>query len=82
MISDPITIQSFSEDNRSRTIKNSMYRICRTETGVWYINEVYNNPATGSFAIGSDFHCRSLRRAINQINRFTKEKEIISRKIG
>ena len=72
-----ITLENFSETNRSRTIGNSLYRICKADKGgKWYIHEVYNNGA--EWAGNNAYRNEDLQEVINILNSFTKEKEIVS----
>ncbi len=74
-----ITIENFGPNNRDRCIGRSLYRICMDEaTKQWYIYESYN--ADGSWATGKAFHSHDLGYVIDVMNRFTEEREIISRK--
>ena len=73
-----ITVENFSETNRRRHIGNSTYLICNTngDSGKWYIIERYND---GSMWAGSHpLYCENIQHAINKLNSFTKEKELVN----
>ena len=42
-MNDKITLKNFGASNRTRRIGNSVYRICKTITGKWYIYENYDD---------------------------------------
>lgn len=75
-----ITEETFCPDNRTKTIGNSMYRICNTDgvwgTGKWYIHETYNDGKT--WCQGNAFHNSRLDVVIDAFNLITEEKEIVS----
>lgn len=79
-----ITPETFSEENRDRRIGNSTYRICRQQHGKkrWYIREGFNDLEKGHWAQGHGFFTDSLQEAIDTINGFTREREVIDRKRG
>jgi quinol monooxygenase YgiN len=74
-----ITLENFSQTNRTRRIGNSIYRICRAkdDRGKWYIVERFNDGSEwgGSRAL----YCDTLQQAIEKLNSFTEEKELIRR---
>lgn len=71
-----ITLKNFSELNRDRKIGNSLYRICKTNKGKWYIHETYND---GDEWAGHNFYySNSLQFVIDKLNSFKKQKEIVS----
>lgn len=75
-----ITIDTFSEENRDRQIGHSQYRICRQQEPPhnWYIHEAYNEyPDGDAWSIANGFYTDSLQEAINTINGFTKEREVV-----
>lgn len=81
---EKITIENFSEDNRDRHIGNSLYRICNTDVrsgkGKWYIHECFNDGSVWCRA--NYFLDDDLQNVIDKINSFTKEKEVISARMG
>jgi len=75
---EKITLENFSEHNRSRIIGNSLYRICKTDLGsknMWHISETYNTK--NEFSMSRSYYSYDLQFVIDKINSFTKEKEII-----
>lgn len=76
-MNDMVTIENFSSTNRTRIVGNSMYRICRTEDdfGNWYIYELYNH--AGEYGGGCAYYSDDLSSAIDRLNSFAREKEII-----
>ncbi len=76
-----LTMETFSEENRDRRIGHSLYRICRTRRKPyrWYIHEGYNDIENGHWARSNGFFTESLQEAIDKINSFTKEKQVIDR---
>ncbi len=78
------TLENFSEGNRDRHIGNSLYRICNTDArsgkGKWYIHECFNDGS--EWCRANYFYNDDLRTVIDIINSFTKEKEVISVRMG
>lgn len=71
-----ITLNNFSEHNRSKYIGNSLYRICQNKnTKQWYIHETFNNKDT--WAGNNDYYNDSLELVIDKFNSIEKEKEIV-----
>jgi len=73
---DKITLANFGEHNRDRKIGNSLYRICRNDSGKWYIHETYNDGA--GWARNNAYYSDDLQAVIDRINSFTTEKEVVS----
>ncbi|MBR4608064.1 MAG: hypothetical protein IKO41_17800 [Lachnospiraceae bacterium] len=71
-----ITLENFSEENRTRRIGNSQYRICRNEKGTWYIAECYNDGIEWSKSNG--FHSEDLGKVIDRFNSLNGEKQVIT----
>ena len=72
-----ITLENFSEANRSKTIGNSLYRICQNAyTKRWYIFEM-NNDGNGSTFARDDYTSENLANIIKKFNKIKSEKEII-----
>lgn len=72
-----ITLENFSESNRSKTIKNSLYRICQNErTEKWYIFEM-NNDGNGYASARDNYTSENLADIIEKFNKIKSEKEII-----
>lgn len=75
-MNDKITLKNFGASNRTRRIGNSVYRICKTITGKWYIYENYDDGYEINRGYG--YYCQDLATVIDCINSFTKEKEIVN----
>lgn len=72
-----ITLENFSEQNRDRRIGNSLYRICKAESGgKWYIHEEYADE-TG-WSSGDFFYSHDLNYVIDKINSFSRERGVLS----
>lgn len=78
MNKETITLETFSEGNRSKIIGDSLYRICRAhdDYGKWYLHEQYNNGS--HWSAHNNYYSDSLKFVIDKLNSFTKEKEIVS----
>lgn len=80
-----ITLENFSEQNRTRRIGESQYRICRTKEGKWYVLETYNHLSHGisvDWERATGFYSYSLSEVIEVINSFRNEKEVINHCTG
>lgn len=77
-----LTIKEFSSTNRSKTIGNSLYRICREQDnfGKWYIHETFNDIKT--WTGNNAYYNNNLQKVIDIFNNITKEKEVISLMFG
>lgn len=71
-----ITIENFGEHNRDRHIGNSLYRICKSDKGQWYIHETYSDK--NEWSGYNHYYSDDLQFVIDKLNSFTKEKELIS----
>ena len=74
---EQITLENFSETNRSRVIGNSLYRICKsdvTSKDIWYIFEAYNN--TRDWGMYKGYHSENLQAVIDILNSFKSENEV------
>lgn len=70
-----ITLENFSEENRTRHVGNSQYRICRNDKGLWYLSECYSDGQEWTRCHGK---CTpDLSEVIDRINSIKEEKEII-----
>lgn len=76
MKNEKITLENFSEENRTRRIGNRQYRICRNEKGVWYIAECYNDGIEWSRCHG--FYSEDLEKVIDRFNSINEEKQVIT----
>ena len=74
-----LTLEAFSEDNRTKTIGDSMYRICKSPYHeVWYILELYTLPAPKySFGMRRAHFSHNLIDVIDAFNKISKEREIL-----
>ena len=73
-----ITLESFSDSNRTKTIGDSMYRICRTDNqDMWYIFEVHNSGTV--FASGKAHYNDRLEDVLSVFNNISQEREIVGR---
>ena len=80
-----LTLENFSENNRTKVIGKSMYRIATDRyTGpdsLWYIYECYNDcKGTGEWAHSRSCYTNDLQKIIDIFNSLTTEKEIIDEK--
>lgn len=70
-----LSITTFSENNRTKVIGHSMYRICNKDTmngkGKWYIHETFNDGETWSQ--GNAYFRESLEEVIDMFNMLSKE---------
>ncbi len=77
-----LTLETFSEDNRTKIVGHSMYRIATDRyTGpdsLWYIYECYNDvKGTGEWARSRSCFTTDLQKVIDIFNSITAEKEIL-----
>ena len=72
-----ITLENFSENNRSKIIGNSLYRICRNEERKWYVFEIYNT-GDGNIRIGHNCEFEELNAVIDYFNCIDDEKRYTS----
>lgn len=80
-----LTLENFSEDNRTKRIGNSQYRIATDHYigpgTIWYISECYNDyNGTGEWARSRGCFSTNLQKVIDRFNSITVEKEIIQNK--
>ena len=74
-----ITIENFSEGNRSKTIGNSLYRICKDEhSKMWSVFEIFNEGKGPSMA-HDDYSSKNLADVIDRFNNIKSEREITSK---
>ena len=82
-----LTVETFNENNRTKRIGCSMYRIAADYTRppqaptLWHIYECYNNTSTGAFAKGTGCFTTNLDKVIAVFNSITEEREVIDGKI-
>ena len=61
-----ITFENFNKNNRSKTIGNSLYRICQDQyTQVWSIFEIFNDG--DRYSSGHDYHSKNLADVIDKL---------------
>ena len=72
-----ITLNNFSDTNRSMQIGDSFYRICKNEnTGYWYIFENYNS---GESMARDNYISKDLQDVIDRFNNIRSPREIVSK---
>lgn len=75
-----IETKTFNEKNRTKTVGNSMYRICNTDglngKGKWYILEVFNDGGV-RWSQRKAFYRDSLEDVIDIFNMLSRERQII-----
>lgn len=77
-MSNIITINNFSETNRSKTIGNSLYRICKDQDENWLIHEAYSDKSNETWAGYNAHHNKDLQKVLDIFNAITAEKEIVN----
>lgn len=75
-----IKLEEFNENNRSKTVGSSLYRICNTDpkngSGKWYIHETYNDGV--EWSRHNAHYNESLEKVLSIFNGIKSEKEIVS----
>lgn len=65
-----ITLENFSENNRTKVIGKSLYRICK-EDDMWFIHEHQSSKEV--FATSNAFFTKSLEKVICLFNKISSE---------
>lgn len=75
-MTEVITLETFSENNRDRVIGNSLYRIIpNPKRRKWQVFEIYSNNSSYAQAY-SDETFDELKEVIDYLNSLSKEREL------
>lgn len=77
-MTDQLTLETFSEVNRSKVIGNSLYRIVITPSGKWRVFEIFSDNYRYAHAY-SDEVFGDLVDCIDYFNSINREREFTGR---